>query len=92
MRRGPGRAVETTTQRENETTKLESSSVRVDHASEGQVAGWTEAMSIFGLCSVLPFAYSPVFKRNIFGRDTSEQVHQACVSKSNNPGRNFVQD
>ena len=36
MRRGLGRAVETTMQREKETTKLESSSIRVRHASEGQ--------------------------------------------------------
>lgn len=52
MRRDPGRAVETTMPRENETTKLESSSVRVEHANEGQGAGRKEAMSNFGLCSV----------------------------------------
>jgi len=49
-------------QRENETMKLDSSSVRVEHASEGQDAGRKEAMSIFGLCSVLSFAYSHVSK------------------------------
>jgi hypothetical protein len=80
-------------QRENETMKLESSSVRVEHAGEGQGAGRKEATSIFGLCSVLSFAYCHVFERNIFGRDTSEQVYQTCychyMSNSNNPGHDF---
>lgn len=94
MRRDLGRAVETTMQRENETTKLKSSSVRGEHASEGQGAGRKEAMSIFGLCSVLSFAYSHVSKRNIFARDTSEQIYQAChchyVSNSSSPGQDFL--
>src|ERR1700716_3154684 len=68
MRQGLGQAVETTMQREKETTKLEPTSIRVGHASEGQ--GWREAMSILGLCSVLSFAYSRVFKRKTSsGRD-----------------------
>jgi hypothetical protein len=68
MHRDPGRAVETTTQRENVTMKLESSSVRVEHASEGQGAGrkegnvhiWAMQRFIFRIFPCLSSETSPV--------------------------------